>query len=199
MNNYDRLKKYSEKLFLEHKIVLLANQKIEIIEQSALFLDSVIFNIVSLFCVLAIINHTKKITQPTISLGQKYIEQKCKFHYMHGGERLGSASFLGIQEPAYKAQNLSPDILKVDFDQGIARPEMAQTGGAPNKVIYSCMNSILKYHNLKAKKDIKYKIISFIDHHIKCFFKCLKGYKKPIRKSMIKCVIKKHHVLHALK
>lgn len=197
MDNYEKLKKYAVKLYASHGITLHVKDKYAIIEQTAIYIDALLFNIVSIYCLIATINDSSRITSETLHVGNKYLEDKCDFSYSMSGGRLGSATFLGMNEPMYSVNNPTHDILNIDFNSDIIRP---QIGGAHvyAKIISTCVNAILKYHHIKASKHIKHAIISTILFHIQCFIDCLRKCKGPIKKNMIEKIVKRHKILRPL-
>lgn len=199
MDKYTKLQRYSEKLCKEHHIMLKSSEKEKIIQQIALYIDALIFNVVSIICLITVINNNSKITNKTLEVGKKYIDTKCNFNYtkltskMSGG-RLGSATFLGANESMYSASNPTNDILPIDLNGEFARP---QIGGAKmSKVIYSYMNSILAYHNISASKDVKNEICKIIEHHIKCLVSNLKSSGKSLSLNSINKIVKNNVILH---
>lgn len=210
MDKFTKLCNFSDKFFIENKIKINMKERSKVINQFALHIEYTVFNIVSMLCLIAIVNNTDKITDKTLKVAKKYIENKCEFKYpkkitsqviQQKGGRLGSATFLGINEPMYSADNQSNDILPVDFKTGIARP---QIGGNPSnnkilkKLVLSYINHILSHHNVKASKTIKDEIFELTKFHIDCMFNCIKK-SKTVTVSVIKGCINKHKVLGALK
>jgi len=204
IDKYLKLQKYAETFIVQNKISINLNDKFKIIQQIALYIDAVIFNIVSIFCLISILNNTNKITEKTIKVGKQYVEDKCNFNYtqvnkMEGG-RLASATFLGIYEPMYDANNPTNDILNVNFAAGEARP---QIGGSKmtkfDKMIYSYINHILSYHNITAKKPVKTVIYNIVSFHINCFLNFMKSYNGNITLTVLNKIVKDHKILHPLK
>jgi len=201
MDKYTKLQRYSEKLCKEHHIMIKSSEKEKIIQQIALYIDALIFNVVSIICLITIINNNSKISDKTLEVGKKYIDTKCNFNYtkinskMSGG-RLGSATFLGINEPMYSSSNPTNDILPVDLNGEFARPQIG--GEGMSKVIYSYMNSILAYHNISAGKDIKNEICKIIEFHINCLFSNLKSSGKSITLNSINKIVKNNIILHSI-
>jgi hypothetical protein len=208
IDKYIKLQKYCEKLFEKHNIAVYAKERYKIIQQIALYVDALIFNIVSIICLITIINNSNRISTKALEIGKKYIESKCQFNYakvskggmmMQGGSRLGSATFLGISEPMYRADNPTNDILTTDFSGGILRPQIG--GGKKeqsDKLISVYMNSILSYHEMKASSDVKKSIHNIIYFHIMCLINNLKTYKGPIKLSMLNKIVKNNKILHPL-
>ena len=201
LNKYKELVKYCNNIFVSNNIEIASKNQDEVIEQCVLYVDSIIFNIVSLFCIIAIINNTDKISEKTIEIGKKYIESTCKISYNTKGGYLGSASYMGIEEKMYNANNSTADVLFVDPSKGIARPAFnmttSQKGGAKKEQnVSKYVKYILEYHNIKvSKSDIKKELLNIINFHINCFVDCMKKYGKPITCSAFKKIIKSHKIM----
>jgi hypothetical protein len=204
IDKYLKLQKYTETFITQNKISISLNDKYKIIQQIALYIDAVIFNIVSIFCLICILNNTNKMTEKTIKVGKEYVEDKCNFNYMQvnkmEGGRLASATFLGTYEPMYNANNPTNDILNVNFVAGEARPQIG--GGKTtkfDKIIYSYINHILSYHNITTKKQVKTIIFNIVSFHINCFLNFMKSYNNYITLTVLNKIVKDHKILHPLK
>lgn len=199
IDKYVKLQKWAEKLFTDHDISVYKKDKYKMIEQLALYFDALVFNIVSMICLIAVLNNSKKITHKTLHVAKKYIESKCKFNYTMSGGRLGSATFLGIHEANYNANNPTNNVLGVDFANGIARP---QIGGKKDnmqyKIVYVYINSILAYHDIKAAKELKQEIFEIIKYHIECLLRHLKAESKVISLRKLNKIVKNNKILHPL-
>ena len=203
MDKYAKLQQYCEKLCKEHHIAMKPDDKEKIVQQIALYIDALIFNIVSIICLITVINNSSKITEKTLEVGKQYIETKCNFNYaklnskMSGG-RLGCATFLGATEAMYNASNPTNDVLIVDYDNGIARPQIGGASAKMTKILTSYMNSILSYHSISASKDIKSEICKIIDFHVNCLLSKLKSQHKSVSLSSVNKIVKDNKILHPL-
>lgn len=202
MDKYIKLQKYSDKLLSQHHITINTKDKYKVAKQLSLYLDGVIFNIISIFCLISIINESNKITDKTMQVGRKYIEDTCSFSYsMSGGSRLGCASLLGQTEPMYSASNPTNDILKVNFEAGIARPQIGGNNlqSELHNIVAKYIKEILLYHNVTASKSIKSEIASIINFHLDCFISYLKNHSGTLTLTALKKIVKEHKILHPLK
>jgi len=198
IDKYVKLQKLAEKIFTDHHIAIKAKDKYKMIEQLSLYFDALIFNVVSIICLITVINNSNKITPEALAAAKKYIESKCQFNYTMTGGRLGSATFMGINEPMYSANNPTNDILAVDFAGGIARPQIGGSHGEKMyKLVNVYINSILAYHNVKANKDIKQEIFNIIKYHMDCLIQNLKHSKSLSLRSLNK-IVKNNKILHPL-
>lgn len=207
MDNFKNICKFSEKYFEENNITINDKEKKNLVIQFSLHIEYIMFNLLSMMCLIAIINTSDKITDKTILVGKKYIEENCGFSYsggfdQSGGSRLGSATFLGVSEPMYNAGNSTNDLLTIDFENGVdARPQIGGKTMKYNKMLKSLVskyvNDIIKYHGLKASKEIKKELHKLIVFHIDCLKDALQS-KKNVTTDIMKKLIKKHKVLKPL-
>lgn len=209
MNRFTKLCNFSDKFFIENNIKINIKERAHVITRFSLHVEYVIFNVVSMLCLIAILNNSDRVIDKTIQVARKYIENKCEFKYpklktgglLQSGGRLGSATFLGATETMYSATNPTNDILPVNFESGIARP---QIGGKHSnnkilkKIVMSYVNNILSHHNVKASKEIKEEIFEIAKFHVDCLINCIKS-KKTVSISIIKECVNKHKVLRTLK
>jgi hypothetical protein len=199
MDNCIQLQKYSDKLFAQKGIKIPSKDRYKVVKQVALYLDTLIFNTISLFCLIAIINNTTKITDQTIVAGMKFMNMQCptnlnKSSQSMSGGRLGCATYLGITEPMYSSKNPTNDILSVDFNNGVARP---QIGGATiitelDKIIVKYMNKVLTYHKVTVSKSTKHTLTALINNHINCFLSLVMYNKGSLTLNAVEKLIKKH-------
>lgn len=209
-DKYEKLQKWADKLLTDHNIDVVKKDKHKMIQQVALYFDALIFNVVSIICLIVVINNGTKITQDTLNAAKKYIESSCEFNYaMTGGSRLGCATFLGANEHMYSASNPTNNVLGVDFANGIARPQIGGSinggcnscGGDKNtyKIVHTYINSILTYHDVKATKEIKQEIFHIIRYHLDCLLNIMKKHNKPMTLKTLNKIVKHHKVLQPLK
>lgn len=204
----NKLLKYSEKFIINNKIPIDSKDKIEIVQHIALHIEYVIFNITSMLCLVAILNNTNKITTKTLDVGKNYIETTCKIpgKLMTGGY-LGSATFLGINEPAYNESNPSSDVMTLNFADGLARQQVGGSGSKSKSdmlqsLSLSLINVILKHHGLSAAKSVKNEIYHIAKFHIHCALNCLKKHTKTMKVTKVTHlmkILKKHKMLKEYK
>jgi hypothetical protein len=194
---------------MENNIKINVKERAHVVTRFSLHVEYVIFNVVSMLCLISILNNSDRIIDKTIKVARKYIENKCEFKYpetkassvVQKGGRLGSATFLGATEAMYSATNPTNDILPVDFQSGVARPQIG--GKSSNnkilrQIVMSYINNIMSHHNVKASKEIKEEIFEIAKFHVDCLINCIKS-KKSVSVSTIKECVNKHKVLRALK
>jgi hypothetical protein len=200
-DNYLKLQRYSEKLLKDNFIIIKSTEKDKVLQQIALYIDALVFNIVSILCVISVINNSSKITTKTLEVGRKYIDTKCNFSYtklqskMSGG-RLGSATFLGATEPMYSENNPTNNLLTIDLNGEYIRPQIGGAKDKTRKIIYYLINNVLKYHHITTDKNIKEQICKIICFHLNCLTKQLKICNKPLYLNYVNKVVKKNKIFH---
>lgn len=204
MNHVMKLIKFCDKYFIDHRINVVMNDRKLIIEQVALQIEYIVYNIVTMLCLITIINDTTQITDKTLGVGKKYIESKCNISYSIQSGGMGSATFLGVKEPQYSERNSTADILPVDFEKGLARP---QIGGSSmhakhmktlKSIILEYIDHILKHHNVTANNKVKSELFKIIKFHTDCLFNYIE-HKDVVTKKTMKYIIKHQKMLKPLK
>ena len=155
----------------EGKIVMLMN----------VYIDKLIFNIASLCALLCLKMGVKQILNNHMSYLIHYINKYCNSSRITGnsttvivsikgsngqqqnklsrggmkGGAFNTAAFFGVDESRhYRAENVSGDIMNIDFPNNVARPALGlqMTGGACsklNKVVKKKMKKIFNHFNVK--------------------------------------------------
>jgi hypothetical protein len=141
----------------ERKIILLLSE----------YIDRLIFNIAAISSMLCLKIGIKRIMREHSNFLMKYLNKYCKSkktsskkirNRMNGGA-FNTAQFFGIDESnRYKVQNEGIDLLKIDFNNNIARPEIGlMTGGRMcnklNKIVNKKMKSVFAYFDVKIDKN----------------------------------------------
>jgi len=177
-----------------NSIVKSCNLKLE---KSALktlnkYVENMVFNIVSICAIIAFINNSKTITSKNVQIVYGYIKSTCKItnKEQKGGDPVLPSEYYGIQSTSYSPVNNNADILQVDFNNGVARPAITGGGSDEKKVVYICIQDILKYYSLTASKEVVLKMIIIVDKYINCLLTSLKKYKKTITTTNINSLIK---------
>jgi hypothetical protein len=142
------------------------------------YIETLIFNIVSIASIITMINNSKSIKTQTIKLVKKYIDDKCSTKKITGGTVLPSEYF-GYDSGSYSETNVSSDILNVDFVNGFARPQIGGGGRIKkvecNECIIAKINELIEHYNLKASEAIIKNLVKLVNMHIHCFFNQLKA------------------------
>jgi len=143
----------------EGKIVMLMN----------IYIDKLIFNIASLCALLCLKMGVKQILNNHMNYLIHYINKYCNSARITGksttvivstrdgmrGGAFNTAAFFGVDESRhYRAENVSGDIMNIDFANNVARPALGlqMTGGACsklNKAVKKKMKKIFNNFNVK--------------------------------------------------
>ena len=201
----------------EGKIVMLMN----------IYIDKLIFNIASLCALLCLKMGVKQILNNHMNYLIHYINKYCNSSRITGnsttvivsikgsngqqqnklsrggmkGGAFNTAAFFGVDESRhYRAENVSGDIMNIDFANNVARPALGlqMTGGACsklNKVVKKKMKKIFKHFNVKIRDKMLDVIMEQFQEIINNFIKKLTdtkatelkyaNFKKLIYKSKI--------------
>ena len=205
------LKEFTESLLIDNKIEINSkSNKKQIIKDISKFLDVLIFNIISVGCIIALLNNTKKIKEENINIIKNYIFDKCNIAKKESKGGAGDLSmpseFYGYDSGIYKESNIGRDILTIDWNKGIARPsigntETQMTGGTNKKqnVIKEYIKIILKYYKITASDTIITKLLNIYKYHLECLIQNLKKYNKPITSKYVASILDKNKILKSLK
>jgi hypothetical protein len=179
-----------------------------IINKIVSYIDALIFNIVSIACIISILNGDKSIKKENLDIIKKYIQDRCSFKYNKNGMKGGAfntAAFYGMEEPMYKEENEGKDILGIDWSSEIVRPQIGGGKNIKNKnisKIFICkqIKKILKYHGIKATNEIIEELLNIIDYHLKCLLGLIKKCgKKYLNIKCLKNIINKNKILSPMK
>jgi len=169
------------------------------------YVENIIFNIVSIASIIALINNSKVINTKIIELLNKYVVEACSSNTSKktkggGGSIVLPSEFYGIDSGRYATTNITPDLLSIDFNTGIMRP---QIGGAKQKTENNSMTDaiteILSKHNLKASPVITKKIVTIIESYLGCLLKKLQESKRTISSSTIKKTVASSKIFNVFK
>jgi hypothetical protein len=174
----------------------------EIIVSLSNYIDLLIFNIVAVISIICANIGVKKVITNHIQYLTKYIDKRClnrssskKTAKMSGGA-FNTAAFYGAVEPQYSKDNDTSDLLKIDFDNGIARNAIPMLGGGPSchkldKIILKKIRNIFKFFNIKVNKQAIDHIKSKYDMIINDLLNCIKNIKGEITCKKVDILINK--------
>lgn len=175
-------------------------------------IENIIFNVVSIVSVITFINNCKVVKKESIQIVKKYLNNMCGSPSYStikggGGSIVLPSEFYGVNSTNYSPTNNyhSVDTLQIDFNSGIARPQIG--GGAKKKSsssqstkpIEKAICEILIYYKLKATKETKTKLLKLIECYIKCLFSKLKDLKKTLTCDLIDKTMKSSKVFELFK
>ena len=187
-------------LVAKYKLSLAKDKTKDIHQLLCKYIETLVFNIVSIASIITMINNSDKIKKETITLVKSYINDKCN-HKLTGGTTGMPSEFYGYDSGIYNSNNAAGDILNIDFTSGILRP---QIGGGGNKNIYdkifmSKIHEILNYYKLKSSDSINNSLLKLIYMHVNCFFKQLKTSRVTLNNASINKIIKSNKNLDIFK
>ena len=146
-------------------------------------------NMISVASLIALINNSKSVTDKTIQILHKYVIDKCgsKGRKVKGGDGaiVLPSEFYGVDSNRYSVANASADVLSIDFNNGIMRPQIG--GGASRmNVIGDAIKEVLAKNDLKASVSVIKKLKSFIENYLFCLLKKLQESKTKVSATLIK-------------
>ena len=163
------------------------------------YLETLIFNIVSIASLITLINNSKIIEKDALKLVHSYINTKCQKVNIKGGTSLPSEYF-GVNSHLYNAVNNQSDILNIDYVNGVLRPQIGGGGKSKSPTtnnhnwLKTKINNLIHHYNLTIKeKEMNY-LINIIYDNVNClFFQIPK--KQIITKGYLKKMIKSNKSL----
>jgi len=190
-------------IIAKYKLPLSKDKTKDIHELLCKYVETLIFNIVSIASIITMINSSDTIKKNTITLVKSYINEKCN-HKMTGGTSLPS-EFFGVESGIYNENNATGNILDIDFSSDTLRPQIGGGSVASYKMRKEDINAlaghiknIVSYYKLKISNDIILELINLINDNINCLFRQLKNIK-IINPSIIKKMINSNKTLEIFK
>jgi len=157
-------------------------------------LETLVFNVISIAAIISLINNSKTIEKNAVELVKAYITDKCDT-YIKGGTSMPS-DYFGVTNNSYSENNITPDVLNVDFTNGILRHQIGGGGykqfklhTEEEKALINNIKNICKYYNLKISSSSVKQLLSIIVNNMECLFNYLKSVKKPVTSALIKKMI----------
>jgi len=125
-------------------------------------IELLIFNIVSIGAIYALINNKKMIEKKYIKLIDEFICEKINLNKsFKGGNGTGMPSeYYGIDSNRYKIENEGKDLLKIDFEKGIARPQIG--GNNIDFYIRLYISKIIYFYDMKISNSCKDLLLNLI-------------------------------------
>jgi len=157
-------------------------------------LETLVFNVISIAAIISLINNSSTIQKEAVELVKAYIADKCS-NFVKGGTSLPSEYF-GATNSSYSENNITNDVLGVDFSAGILRHQIGGGGykrfklhKEDEKILVDNVKNICKYYNLKISNSVIKMLLDIIIDNMECLFNYLKSIKKPVTTSIIKKMI----------
>lgn len=196
---------FVENILKDNNIIISTkSNKKKIIHDISCYIDTLVFNIVSIGCIVAHLNNSNKIKKENINIIKNYIQENCNFKYHSKGGGIMPSEFYGLNSNRYHAENLGHDILKIDWTNGIARPEIGISGGGSIKnkksnIIKEYIKKILLYYKITASNEILNLLLNIFEFHLKCLLNNLKNCKSEITNKCVHNIVNKNNILKILK
>jgi hypothetical protein len=191
-----------KELVAKYKLSLAKDKTKDIHELLCKYMETLIFNIVSIASIITMINNSDTIKTQTLTLVKSYINDKCN-HKMTGGSTGMPSEYYGIDSGIYSENNASGDILNIDFASGMLRPQIGGGGRGSNytinQIFMNKIHEILNYYRLKSSDSINNSLLKLIYMHINCFFKELKASRTTLNIASINKIIKSNKNLDIFK
>jgi hypothetical protein len=200
----------AKELLRTRKIHISDNHKNKVIILISKYIELLIFNIVAIISIICLKIGIKKILSEHILNMSKYIDKRCLLSKpkkkvggrMSGGE-FNTAAFFGVNEPQYSANNDTSDLLKINFQENIARNAIPMSGGGSSKsncakldkIILRKIRSIFKFFNIKYNKDVPEQIKSKYHVFIEELVEKIKNIKGEITSKKVELLIYKSKIM----
>jgi len=124
---------------------------------------------------------------------KEYINDKCNAPQMKKGGMSMPSEYFGVPNASYSENNITNDVLGIDFTSGYARPMIGGGSRKSYKLTKSdheefinAVTNICKYYNLKISPDVIKMLIDIIVENLDCLFNYLHMATKPITTDIIK-------------
>jgi hypothetical protein len=201
----------AKELLKTHKIHVSDNHIDDVIILISKYIELLIFNIVAVVSIICLKIGIKKILSEHILNMSKYIEMRClsskskkKGTRMSGGV-FNTAGFFGVNEPRYSVNNDTSDLLKINFEENIARNAILMSGGRGSSIESNCIKldkiilkkirNIFKFFNVKYDKDVPEQIKLKFHMFIENLFQNIKNIKGEITSKKVKLLIDKSKIM----
>ena len=183
----------------ECRVTINSGEEHDVIKLFAEHLHVFVFNVCALANIVILLFDDDKLKPEHLPVVQSYVQNSCDSPKMKGGTSMAS-DFYGYNHPQYQAGsiNAASDMLRVNFDSGIARPEHTMTGGAECKVMRKSVH-IQGFVKDRMKSAISAKMMSqllgIMDARMACLATDLQKNSKLTKKQLEKVFsMKKHFV-----
>ena len=203
----------AKELLKTHKIHISDNHRNKVVILVSKYIELLIFNIVAVISIICLNIGIKKVLSLHMQYISKYIDKRCsdlKAKKKHSGMRGGAfntAAFYGVAEPNYSKDNDTSDLLKIDFDGGIARNAIPMSGGGsgglhktPNclkldKIIAKKIRNVFKFFDIKFENNVIALIKNKYDEIIVNLIRNIRAIKGDITDKKVEQLILKSKIM----
>ena len=221
MSNYKDIKKCVLKMIKYYKLKIKPEDRVKIIKRLCVYSDMLIFNIVSLVCLIILLNGNKRATEDIIESLKTYIDDRCSVdkklvidmdkkcsNPMKGGF-MPLAYYSNSEQPMY-SHNAGLNIGEANLEYGIIRPLIGGSlggfmlGGCDsvtncknmNKIINKKITSIFKFYKVVSNKMVKEMLVKMFFIYINQLFVCIvKKTKGMLTLSKLNMIIQKTNMM----
>lgn len=169
--NTKKFNKYSEFLLLSKNLIDKKDSKV--INRFAFVINMFIYNIVTLSCIITLINNNNSVfTINNLNQTKNYLNKEFKVSSkIKGGNPVLSPSYFGKNEDQNYSENNVMNDIKVDFEAGILRPQLGGSNGGCNncsfnKLLMISAGKIYKEHKVKISKDLKQVVVNIVKNNL---------------------------------
>ena len=216
----------AKELLKTHRIHISDNHRNKVVILISKYMELLIFNIVAVISIICLNIGIKKVLSLHIQYISKYIDKRClskagkaanaakagkagKHQKMRGGA-FNTAAFYGVPEPNYSKDNDTSDLLKIDFDGGIARNAIPMSGGGsggsgglhktPNcvkldKIIAKKIRHVFKFFDIKFENNVIALIKNKYDEIIEHLLRNIRAIKGDITDKKVEQLILKSKIM----
>lgn len=207
----------AKELLKTHRIHISDNHRNKVVILISKYIELLIFNIVAVISIICLNIGIKKVLSLHMQYISKYIDKRClskagkaakaaKHPKMSGGA-FNTAAFYGVPEPNYSKDNDTSDLLKIDFDGGIARNAILMSGGGsgglhktPNcvkldKIIAKKIRHVFKFFDIKFENNVIALIKNKYDEIIEHLLRNIRAIKGDITDKKVEQLILKSKIM----
>ena len=209
----------AKELLKTHRIHISDNHRNKVVILISKYIELLIFNIVAVISIICLNIGIKKVLSLHMQYISKYIDKRCsakaakakaaKHQKMRGGA-FNTAAFYGVPEPNYSKDNDTSDLLKIDFDGGIARNAIPMSGGGssgsgglhktPNcvkldKIIAKKIRHVFKFFDIKFENNVIALIKNKYDEIIEHLLRNIRAIKGDITDKKVEQLILKSKIM----
>ena len=141
-------------IIAKYKLQVAKDKTKEIHELLCKYMETLVFNIVSIASVITMINNSDTIKKHTIKLVKSYINIECN-DKIKGGNNVMPSEFYGYDSGRYSENNAIGAILNVDFTSGILRPQIGGGGVKSDNTQLMVILDVVKHRFLIIYINIK--------------------------------------------
>lgn len=169
--NSKKFNKYSEFLLLSKNLIDKKDSRI--INRFAFVINMFIYNIVTLSCIITLINNNNSVfTENSLNQTKNYLNKEFKVSSkIKGGNPVLSPSYFGKNDDQHYSENNVMNDFKVNFEAGILRPQLGGSKGGCNncsfnKLLMISVGKIYKEHKVKISIDLKQVVVNIVKNNL---------------------------------